>query len=71
MYFNRKRRINELPYFRIEKIETWDKLNRGGDRAANSALHIIAIGRLRIDARTKEYVEKRLTQGHTKLEALR
>jgi len=25
MYFNRKRRINELPYFRIEKIETWVK----------------------------------------------
>ena len=47
------------------------RLNRGGDRAANSALHIIAIGRLRTDARTKEYVEKRLTQGHTKLEALR
>lgn len=47
------------------------RLNRGGDRAANSALHIIAIGRLRTDAKTKEYVEKRLTQGHTKLEALR
>lgn len=47
------------------------RLNRGGDRAANSALHIIAIGRLRTDAKTKEYVEKRLTQGRTKLEALR
>jgi transposase len=47
------------------------RLNRGGDRAANSALHIIAIGRLRTNARTKEYVEKRLTQAHTKLEALR
>ena len=47
------------------------RLNRGGDRAANSALHIIAIGRLRTDNKTKEYVEKRLTQGHTKLEALR
>ncbi len=47
------------------------RLNRGGDRAANSALHIIAIGRLRTDNTTKEYVEKRLTQGHTKLEALR
>ena len=32
---------------------------------------LLLIGRLRIDARTKEYVEKRLTQGHTKLEALR
>ena len=29
------------------------RLNRGGDRAANSALHIIAIGRLRTDPRTK------------------
>ena len=47
------------------------RLNRGGDRAANSALHIIAIGRLRTDAKTKEYVEKRITQGNTKLEALR
>ena len=47
------------------------RLNRGGDRAANNALHIIAIGRLRTDAKTKGYVEKRLTQGHTKLEALR
>ncbi len=31
---------------------TRHRLNRGGDRAANSALHIIAIGRLRTDART-------------------
>ncbi|WP_188595224.1 transposase, partial [Niveispirillum cyanobacteriorum] len=29
------------------------RLNRGGDRAANSALHIIAIGRLRTDSRTQ------------------
>lgn len=47
------------------------RLNRGGDRAANSALHIIAIGRLRTDARTKAYVEKRVNDGHSKLEALR
>src|SRR3712207_6647646 len=46
-------------------------LNRGGDRAANSALHIIAIGRLRTDARTKAYVAKRIAQGHSKLEAIR
>ena len=30
------------------------RLNRGGDRAANSALHIIAIGRLRTDQKTKD-----------------
>ncbi|SDL62764.1 Transposase [Modicisalibacter muralis] len=47
------------------------RLNRGGDRAANSALHIIAIGRLRLDAITQDYVQRRLTEGHSKLEALR
>lgn len=34
------------------------RLNWGGDRAANSALHIIAIGRLRTDDKTKEYVTR-------------
>jgi transposase len=50
---------------------TRHRLNRGGDRAANSALHIIAIGRLRTDARTKAYVERRVSEGHSKLEAIR
>lgn len=47
------------------------RLNRGGDRQANSAIHIIAIGRLRTDERTQEYVAKKLAEGHTKMEALR
>jgi len=47
------------------------RLNRGGDRAANSALHIIAIGRLRTDARTQAYVAKRIGEGHSKMEAIR
>ncbi len=50
---------------------TRHRLNRGGDRAANSALHIIAIGRLRTEPRTKAYVAKRIAQGHSKLEAIR
>jgi transposase len=50
---------------------TRHRLNRGGDRAANSALHIIAIGRLRTDPRTKAYVARRIAQGHSKLEAIR
>lgn len=50
---------------------TRHRLNRGGDRAANSALHIIAIGRLRTDPRTQAYVEKRIAEGHSKLEAIR
>lgn len=47
------------------------RLNRGGDRQANSALHIIAIGRLRTEARTQEYVAKKISEGHSKMEALR
>nr|WP_275450612.1 transposase [Octadecabacter antarcticus] len=47
------------------------RLNRGGDRAANSALHIIAIGRLRLDPKTQEYFARRVAQGHSKLEAIR
>jgi transposase len=47
------------------------RLNRGGDRAANSAIHIIAIGRLRLDPRTQGYVAKRIAAGNSKLEAIR
>lgn len=47
------------------------RLNRGGDRAANSALHIIAIGRLRLDTTTQAYISRRVAEGHSKLEALR
>jgi len=47
------------------------RLNRGGDRAANSALHIIAIGRLRLDPRTQDYVARRTAAGHSRLEAIR
>src|ERR1700733_12799805 len=47
------------------------RINRGGDRAANSALHIIAIGRLRTDQRTKDYVARRIAEGHSKLDAIR
>jgi transposase len=50
---------------------TRHRFNRGGDHAANSALHIIAIGRLRTDPRTKAYIEKRMAEGHSKLEAIR
>lgn len=47
------------------------RLNRGGDRAANSALHIIAIGRLRTDEKTKAYIVRRVAEGHSKLVAIR
>lgn len=47
------------------------RLNRGGDRAANSALHIFAIGRLRTDQKTKDYVARPISEGHSKLDAIR
>lgn len=47
------------------------RLNRGGDRAANSALHIIAIGRLRTEQRSKDYIKKRTADGLSKMEAIR
>jgi hypothetical protein len=37
----------------------------------NSSLHIIAIGRLWTDPRTKAYMAKRIAEGHSKLEIIR
>lgn len=47
------------------------RLNRGGDRQANSALHRIVIVRLRWDKRTRTYMERRLKEGKTKKEIIR
>jgi transposase len=47
------------------------RLNRGGDRAANNALYIIVLSRMRHDPRTREYVEKRTKQGLGKKEIIR
>lgn len=50
---------------------TRHRLNRGGDRAANSALHMIAISRWRMDPATQHYVERKKAEGHSNLEILR
>ena len=47
------------------------RLNRGGDRRANKAIHIIALVRLSCDERTKAYIAKKKAEGKTPLEALR
>lgn len=47
------------------------RLSRAGDRKANSALYLIAIGRMGKDDRTKAYVAKKLKEGKTKKEAIR
>lgn len=47
------------------------RLNRGGDRQANKALHLVAVGRLRSDQRTREYAERRRAQGLSTPDILR
>jgi transposase len=50
---------------------TRHRLNRGGDRRANSALYRIALSRLRNDQRTRDYLDRRTTEGLSRREAIR
>lgn len=50
---------------------TRHRLSRGGDRAANNALHRIALVRMSSHQPTKDYVQRQLLNGHTKMEILR
>lgn len=47
------------------------RLNRGGDRQANSALWKIVITRMVYDPRTRDYIDRRTKEGLTKKEAIR
>ncbi|WP_413787721.1 transposase [Streptomyces platensis] len=47
------------------------RLNRGGDRRANAALYRIVQSRLRFDARTRNYYERRIAEGKTRRENIR
>ena len=47
------------------------RLNRGGNRQVNTALHMIAVTQLRGLGPGKAYVERRLAAGDTKTEAVR
>ena len=47
------------------------RLNRGGDRQANSALWRIVVTRMAHDHRTQAYVARRTTEGKTKREIIR
>ncbi len=47
------------------------RLNRGGDRQANSALWRIALVRMRSDPRTRTNVERRIEEGRSKPEIVR
>jgi transposase len=47
------------------------RLNRGGDRDANRALHMICVVRMGSDHRTRKYVAKRTAEGKNKWEIMR
>jgi transposase len=47
------------------------RLNRGGNRQANRALHTIAVTRLHHDPETQAYLAKRLADGKTRRETIR
>jgi transposase len=50
---------------------TRHRLNPGGDRQANRALHLIAVCRLRYCQRTRAYAERRAREGKTQREIMR
>lgn len=47
------------------------RLHRGGDRAANSAIHMVAIGRLRSHTPAIDYLARRTSEGLSKKDAIR
>lgn len=47
------------------------RLNRGGDRQANRALHVAAVTRLRYCPRTRAYLQRRTAEGLSKRDILR
>ena len=47
------------------------RLHRGGDRQLNRALHVIALSRARTDPATRAYLDRKVSEGKTKREAIR
>jgi transposase len=47
------------------------RLNRGGNRDANRALHVILVVRMRRHGPTRDYFARRLAEGKTKNEIMR
>jgi hypothetical protein len=61
--------VNPLPASSGNTIR--HRLNRGGDRALNSALHMVAISKMTHDAETRAYVAKRRAEHKTDREIRR
>ena len=50
---------------------TRHRLDRGGDRQLNNAIHTIALARARHDPETIAYIQRRISEGKTRREAIR
>jgi transposase len=50
---------------------TRHRLHRGGDRGANSAIHLVVVNRLRWHGPTRHYLARRTQEGKTKKEIIR
>lgn len=48
-----------------------NRLNRAGDRQANAAAWRIVVVRLGCDQMTRDYLQKRIHEGKSKIEAIR
>ncbi|WP_006608082.1 transposase [Streptomyces auratus] len=59
------------PVQRVSGSRQYRRLNRGGDRQANAALHRIVQNRLRFDPRTRDYCARCLREGKTRRETVR
>ncbi|MFJ5801535.1 IS110 family transposase [Streptomyces decoyicus] len=59
------------PSERSSGTRQYRRLNRGGDRQADAALHRIVQTRLRFDPRTQNYYERRTKEGKTRREIVR
>jgi transposase len=60
--------VNPIP---ASSGNTVRRLNRGGDRSLNRALHMVALTKMTHDAETRRYVEKRRAEGRTDREIRR
>lgn len=47
------------------------RLNKGGNRRLNHAVHMIALTQARIDPRARAYIERRRSEGRTRRDAVR
>nr|WP_236070692.1 transposase [Streptomyces polyasparticus] len=59
------------PVERSSGRRQYRRLNRGGDRQGNAALHRIVFTCLRVDQRTRDYCERRIKEGKTRREIVR